>query len=411
MATALPLYTVLPFVAMLLAIAVLPLWLPHWWESNRNKLLVATGLGAPVLVLYLVREPGALVHMATDYVSFIILLTGLYVITGGMLLRGDLEATPLTNTVFLGIGSLLASFIGTTGASMLLIRALLQTNRERTRVTHTAVFFIFLVSNIGGMLTPLGDPPLFLGYLAGVPFAWTFRLWPHWLTMTAALLVVYFVWDSIQYPRETKAARRRDHLQVEPLTVEGALNTVWLAGVVAAVALLHAPAREIAILSLAGISLWQTPGEIRRANGFTSSPMVEVAVLFLGIFLTMIPALELLHVRGGELGVREPWQFFWAAGTLSSFLDNAPTYLTFLALAQGLGLAPEVVGMPHVILAAISVGAVAMGANSYIGNAPNFMVKAIAETSGVRMPSFFGYMAYSGAILLPLFVAVTLLYF
>ncbi|HUM17390.1 MAG TPA: sodium:proton antiporter, partial [Candidatus Nitrosotalea sp.] len=345
MATALPLYTVLPFVAMLLAIAVLPLWLPHWWESNRNKLLVATGLGAPVLVLYLVREPGALVHMATDYVSFIILLTGLYVITGGMLLRGDLEATPLTNTVFLGIGSLLASFIGTTGASMLLIRALLQTNRERTRVTHTAVFFIFLVSNIGGMLTPLGDPPLFLGYLAGVPFAWTFRLWPHWLTMTAALLVVYFVWDSIQYPRETKAARRRDHLQVEPLTVEGALNTVWLAGVVAAVALLHAPAREIAILSLAGISLWQTPGEIRRANGFTSSPMVEVAVLFLGIFLTMIPALELLHVRGGELGVREPWQFFWAAGTLSSFLDNAPTYLTFLALAQGLGLAPEVVGM------------------------------------------------------------------
>ena len=411
MATALALYTVLPFVAMLLAIAVLPLWLPHWWESNRNKLLVAAGLGAPVLVLYLVREPGALVHMATDYVSFIILLTGLYVITGGMLLRGDLEATPLVNTVFLGIGSLLASFIGTTGASMLLIRALLQTNRERTRVTHTVVFFIFLVSNIGGMLTPLGDPPLFLGYLAGVPFTWTFRLWPQWLTMTAALLVVYFVWDSIQYPRETKAARRRDRLQIEPLTVEGALNTVWLAGVVAAVAFLHAPAREIGILALAGISLWQTPREVRRANGFTTYPMVEVAVLFLGIFLTMIPALELLHVRGGELGVRKPWQFFWAAGTLSSFLDNAPTYLTFLALAQGLGLTPEVVGMPHVILAAISVGAVAMGANSYIGNAPNFMVKAIAETAGVRMPSFFGYMAYSGAILLPVFVAVTLLYF
>jgi len=409
--TALPLYTVLPFVAMLLAIAFFPLWLPHWWESNRSKLAVAAVLGAPVLVLYLSRQPGALVHMAADYVSFIILLAGLYVIAGGVRLTGDLEATPLVNTAFLATGSLLASLVGTTGASMLLIRPLLQTNRERARVTHTVVFFIFLVSNIGGMLTPLGDPPLFLGYLQGVPFAWTLRLWGPWLTMTAALLLVYHVWDSRQHARETKAVLRRDHTQIEPLRIRGALNGTWLAGVVAAVAFLHAPVRELAILALAGISLWRTPKAIRRANQFTAGPMVEVAVLFLGIFLTMIPALELLHTRGGELGVRQPWQFFWATGVLSSFLDNAPTYLTFLALAQSLGLPAEVVGVPHVILAAISVGAVAMGANTYIGNAPNFMVKAIAESAGVRMPSFFGYMAYSGAVLLPLFALVTVLFF
>jgi Na+/H+ antiporter NhaD/arsenite permease-like protein len=411
MAAPLPLHTVLPFVALLLAIALFPLGLPHWWESNRNKLLVAAVLGTPSLVLYLVREPAALVHTATDYVSFIILLTGLYVISGGVLLRGDLEAQPLVNTTFLALGALLASGIGTTGASMLLIRALLQTNRERARVTHTVVFFIFLVSNIGGMLTPLGDPPLFLGYLAGVPFTWTFRLGLPWLMMTVTLLVVYFVWDSIAYSRETGRARHRDREQIEPLAIHGVLNGVWLAGVVAAVAFLRAPVREIAILAFAGLSLWRTPREIRRANGFSGRPMIEVAVLFLGIFLTMMPALELLRLRGGELGVREPWQFFWATGALSSFLDNAPTYLVFLALAQGLGLPSEVVGVPHVVLAAISVGAVGMGANTYIGNAPNFMVKAIAEEAGVRMPSFFGYMAYSGAVLLPLFAAVTLLFF
>ena len=259
MPTALPLYTVLPFVAMLLAIALFPLWLPHWWESNRSKLVVAAALGAPVLVVYLARQPAALVHMATDYVSFIVLLAGLYVIAGGVRLTGDLEATPLVNTAFLATGSLLASLVGTTGASMLLIRPLLQTNRERTRVAHTVVFFIFLVSNIGGMLTPLGDPPLFLGYLQGVPFAWTLRLWLPWLTMTAALLLLYFVWDSRQHARETKAALRRDHTQIEPLRIRGALNAVWLAGVVAAVAFLHAPGRELAILVLAGISLWRTP--------------------------------------------------------------------------------------------------------------------------------------------------------
>ena len=411
MTATLPFYSTLPFIAMLLAIATFPLWIPHWWERNQNKLVVSCALGLPILGLYLIRDRGELLHMGADYVSFIILLAGLFVISGGVLLRGDLVASPLTNTAFLTLGGLIASLVGTTGASMLLIRPLLQTNRERTRVKHTVIFFIFIVSNVGGMLTPLGDPPLFLGYLAGVPFTWTLRLWPQWLFLTGALLATYFVWDSIVYAREPLSALRRDRAQIEPLRVRGGTNAVWLAGVVLAVAFLSAPLREVAIVLLAGLSLWRTPATIRRANGFTWYPIIEVAVLFLGIFLTMIPALELLRQRGGELGVRTPAQFFWATGVLSSFLDNAPTYLAFLALGQGLGLAGEVVGVPAAILAAISVGAVAMGANTYIGNAPNFMVKSIAEEAGVKMPSFFGYMLYSGAILIPLFVLVTLLFF
>ncbi len=352
-----------------------------------------------------------LLETGEEYLSFIILLGGLYAIAGGIRLWGDLEATPLTNTAFLALGALLASFVGTTGASMLLIRPLLQTNSERARVTHTVIFFIFLVSNIGGLLTPLGDPPLFLGYLEGVPFAWTFRLWLPWLCTTSALLLTYFVWDSIQHTREPLAALRRDRRRIEPLRLQGGVNMLWLAGVVLAVAFVRDPWREAVIVALVGLSWWSTPRGVRRANGFTTYPIVEVAAIFLGIFLTMIPALELLRARGGELGVSEPWQFFWATGVLSSFLDNAPTYLTFLALAQGLGLADEVVGVSHAVLIGISLGAVFMGANTYIGNAPNFMVKSIAEKAGVKMPSFFGYMAYSGGILLPLFIALTFLFF
>jgi len=402
---------VLPFVAMLLAIAVCPLWVPHWWESNWNKMVASAALGLPVLAFYGVRHPAALLHTAEDYVSFIILLAGLFVISGGILLRGDLVATPATNTAFLALGGVLASFVGTTGSSMLLVRPLLQTNSERTRVKHTVVFFIFIVSNVGGMLTPLGDPPLFLGYLAGVPFTWTFRLWPQWGLMLVVLLAAFFAYDSVQFSREPLAAIRRDRSHVEPLRVRGGLNAAWRVGVVLAVAFVRAPWRELAIVALAVLSLKLTPVRIRRDNGFSAGPMVEVAVLFAGIFLTMIPALDLLRLRGAELGVRAPWQFFWASGALSSFLDNAPTYLAFLALAQGLRLPGEIVGVPAAILTAISVGAVAMGANTYIGNAPNLMVKAIAEEAGVKMPSFFGYMVYSGTILLPLFVLVTVLFF
>ncbi|HWN92119.1 MAG TPA: sodium:proton antiporter, partial [Verrucomicrobiae bacterium] len=224
--SALPFYTVLPFVFVLLAIAVFPLWIPHWWESKRNKLLVACVLGLPVLVLYMMRRPAALVGMGEEYVSFIILLAALYVVSGGVLLRGDLVATPLTNTGFLTVGAVLASVVGTTGASMLLIRPLLQTNRERARVKHTVIFFIFIVSNVGGMLTPLGDPPLFLGYLQGVPFTWTLRLWPAWLLMVGMLLLVYFVWDSTQYARERLEAIRGDRARVVPLRVRGGLNAL-----------------------------------------------------------------------------------------------------------------------------------------------------------------------------------------
>jgi Na+/H+ antiporter NhaD/arsenite permease-like protein len=407
----LPPYTIVPFATMLLAIAVCPLLVPHWWESNRNKLVVACVLGLPVTGLYALRAPHVLLETIEEYAAFILLLTALYVIAGGVRLSGDLEATPLVNTTFLATGSVLASVLGTTGASMLLVRPVLRTNRQRTRITHTVVFFIFLVSNIGGLLTPLGDPPLFLGYLEGVPFAWTLRLAPHWLFAVIVLLLAYLVWDSVAYGREPARALVRDQAERQPLRIEGTLNFLWLAGVVVGVAFLHSPWREVLILALTGLSLWRTPRAVHRANELTPHPMVEVAVLFLGIFVTMIPALELLRDRGAELGAREPWHFFWATGLLSSFLDNAPTYLTFLALGQGMRLPDEVVGVPHAILAAISVGAVFMGANTYIGNAPNFMVKAIAESSGVRMPSFFGYLLYSGGILLPVFAAVTWLFF
>jgi Na+/H+ antiporter NhaD/arsenite permease-like protein len=401
----------LPFAGLLLAIAILPLAAPHFWESNLRKLMVAGALALPVLALYAHVRPEALGHAARDYVSFIILLGGLFVISGGILLEGDLEATTRTNALLLGAGALFASFIGTTGASMLLIRPLLQTNRERKRVAHTVVFFIFLVSNVGGCLTPLGDPPLFLGYLAGVPFTWTFRLLPEWLFTVALVLAAYVVWDRRERARETVADLKRDFYEVRPLRIAGKDNFVLLLGVLAAVALLQAPWRELVIVALAALSFFRTDRELHAANRFTFQPILEVAALFAGIFVTMLPALDLLRARGAELGVREPWQFFWASGLLSSFLDNAPTYLTFLALAKGLGLAPEVVGVPHEILRAISLGSVFMGANSYIGNGPNFMVRAIAEERGVRMPSFGGYMVYSGLVLLPIFVVVTLVFF
>jgi len=401
----------LPFAGLLLAIAILPLAAPHFWDSNLRKLAVAGALALPVLSLYAQVRPGALGHAASDYVSFIVLLGGLFVISGGILLEGDLQATTRTNAFLLGAGALFASFVGTTGASMLLIRPLLQTNRERKRVAHTVVFFIFLVSNIGGCLTPLGDPPLFLGYLAGVPFAWTLRLLPEWLFTVVLVLAVYVVWDRRERAREAAADLKRDFYEVRPLRIAGKDNLVLLAGVLAAVALLQAPWRELVILGLAWLSYSRTDRALHEANRFTFRPILEVAALFAGIFVTMLPALDLLRARGAELGVREPWQFFWASGMLSSFLDNAPTYLTFLALARGLGLTPEVAGVPHEILRAISLGSVFMGANSYIGNGPNFMVRAIAEERGVRMPSFVGYMLYSGAVLLPIFVVVTLVFF
>jgi Na+/H+ antiporter NhaD/arsenite permease-like protein len=402
---------IVPFAALVLGLGLLPFIAPRLWATNLRKLGVCAALALPVAVLYAVHDRGALAAAARDYVSFLALLAGLFVVAGGVHLDGDLPALPRVNTAFLGIGALLASFIGTTGASVLLIRPLLHTNAQRRHITHTVVFFIFLVSNIGGCLTPLGDPPLFLGYLAGVPFAWTLRLFAPWAVTVGLLLAVYFLWDSRAWAKETAADRRADRLEARPLRLAGKGNLVLLGGIVAAAAFLRAPWREAAMVALAGLSLWRTPPAVRLANRFTFEPILEVAAVFAGLFVTMIPALDLLRAHAPAFGLRAPWHFFWAAGLLSSFLDNAPTYVAFLAVAQGLQGTAEVVGVSHDVLAAISLGAVFMGANSYIGNGPNLMVRSIAEARGVRMPSFAGYMAYSGLVLLPVFALVSVLYF
>ncbi len=407
------------FALMLLAIAILPLAAEKWFHHNKNKLLVSAVLGLPVLGFMLYLDPHQVLHTGKEYVSFIILLASLFVISGGILVRADLRATPLVNTAFLAIGSVLASFMGTTGAAMLLIRPLLSTNSERTKKVHTVIFFIFLVANIGGCLTPLGDPPLFMGYLAGVPFSWTFRLVVEWISVVGFVLLVYFIMDSIIVSKEPSAALRRDRLEIVPLKVAGHwLNLPLLAGVVLSVAFLteHVapfPVREGVLVSLGLASWFGTPRELRQANKFTFYPIVEVAVLFAGIFATMIPPIMILQARGAELGVSSPASFFWATGALSSFLDNTPTYVVFFSLAKGLGVpagAVGVAGVEQTLLVGISLGAVFFGANTYIGNAPNFMVRSIAEEQGVRMPSFFGYMLWAMAILLPAFAAVTFVF-
>jgi len=405
------LWWIAPFAAMLLAIAILPLAAPRFWESNLRKLAVSALLGLPVLVLYGWQRPEALAHAAADYLSFIALLGSLFVISGGIVVTGDVEARPAVNTAFLAVGAVLASVIGTTGASILLIRPLLSTNQERRHVAHTVVFFIFMVANVGGCLTPLGDPPLFLGYLRGVPFMWTLRLAPHWLFVNSLLLAIYYFWDRREHARESPVDVIRDRTLVRPLHVGGKRNIALLLVVVASVAALPTPVREVALVGAALTCLAVTPSSIRQANRFTFHAIAEVAALFAGIFVTMVPALDILHARGPSLGLWLPWHFFWASGLLSSFLDNAPTYLTFLAVAQSLGLPSQVAGVSHEVLAAISTGAVFMGANTYIGNGPNLMVRAIAEERGVRMPTFGGYMLYSGAVLIPCFVLVTLVFF
>lgn len=431
---------ILPFAGMLLCIAILPMVAHHWWEQHRNQLLVSATWSAPVVgyLLWLIftdhhAESAAhgLTHALEEYVSFIALLGSLFVISGGILLKGDLEGKPSTNTAFLAVGALISNIIGTTGASMLLIRPMLRTNSEREYVKHIPLFFIFLVSNIGGALTPIGDPPLFLGYLRGVPFFWTLEhLWHIWLFPIIVLLIMFYVVDRYFYGKERQESIQQDRLEFKPLGFEGAWNFLLLGGVVAAVLLLspdaevhdfrHYYAREIAMAALAGLSVWRTSRKIREANSFTYGPILEVAALFCGIFLTMIPATMILQARGAALGLTEPWHYFWATGLLSSFLDNAPTYVTFAAMACGgvpectsaeqLGaLASSPTGMP--LLVAISAGAVFMGANSYIGNGPNFMVRAIAEENGYKMPSFFGYVAWAGVILIPVFILVTFIYF
>jgi Na+/H+ antiporter NhaD/arsenite permease-like protein len=427
-----------PFGLLLLAIAVLPLVAAHWWEHNKNKAIVAGLLAAP-MAAYLVTLGNAgqhaLVESVEEYIAFIVLLGSLFIISGGIYVQGSLSGTPLVNTGILAIGAAIASFVGTTGASMLLIRPLLRANAPRERKVHVVVFFIFIVSNCGGLLTPLGDPPLFMGFLRGVPFEWTMRLWREWLLVNGALLFVFNIWDQAVLNREERArpgSQLEAVMKHEPLRIRGMLNFLFLGGLVLAVYASGSGLgndgkqwpfgwREGAMIALSAVAYFSTKPTIRAENHFTFGPIIEVAVLFAGIFVTMVPALQILNARGEQLGVTSPAQFFWVAGALSSFLDNAPTYMTFASTAAGLSnIAPEgrylaayleTGPAAHHILAAISCGAVFMGANTYIGNGPNFMVKAIAEENGVAMPSFFGYMMYSGGILLPIFVIVTLLYF
>ena len=427
-----------PFVGLLLCIAILPLAAEEWFAKNRNRALVAALFGVPVVVYLAVafgaegrQSIGATLH---EYISFILLLTALFTISGGVYVTGDPLATPRNNILFLAVGAVLANFIGTTGAAMLLIRPVLRANAERTHMRHTVIFLIFIVCNMGGLLTPIGDPPLFLGFLRGIDFFWTLRLVLHWAVAVGLTLAVYAVLEVRAYRREPALVAAADRAEYVPIRLMGMLNVVFLGGVVMTT-ILSGPLtdageaigfpylRELLYVAMIALSLTFGPKRPRELNEFSWAPIQEVAIIFAGIFATMIPALAILEARGDELGLTQPWQFFWATGALSSFLDNAPTYLTFTSTAQGLldvhhtaGLmsttvVPAVGHPPSAFLAAVSCGAVFMGANSYIGNAPNFMVKSIAEESGVAMPHFFGYMGYAAVILLPIFALVTVLFF
>lgn len=407
-----PITWVAPFIILLVAIALLPFFFPHFWEKNRNKGLVAFILAAPTTFHLLSAHPEWLVHTLREYTAFIILGGALYVVAGGIDLEGDLKATPWINTTFLAIGSVLASLVGTTGASMVLIRVFLKTNQERRHTGHLPLFFIFIVSNMGGLLTPIGDPPLFLGFLRGVPFFWTLiHLFPIWALSNGILLVLFFLIDSRAYQKETPADLKKDAAAIEPLNLAGGINFLLLLGVVAGV-FLPTPARECEMVVMALASVWLTPKKVRKNNGFNFHPLIEVATLFAAIFITMVPSLELLRFYAPQLGIVKPVHFFWFSGALSSFLDNAPTYLTFFSLAQGLHLpGPDIAGVAPAILAAISAGAVMMGANTYIGNAPNFMVKAIADKAGFKTPSFIRYMFYSFLFLTPIYLLITFVFF
>lgn len=446
----LPLWSVLPFVGMLLSIAVWPLVNGTWWEHNMGKVSLFWSLVFFVPFLIAFGSDTAFTRAVEvyllDYLPFIILLFGLFVVAGGIILRGTLRGNPGVNVLLLLVGTILSSWIGTTGASMLMIRPVIRANEWRRYKAHIVIFFIFLIANIGGALTPVGDPPLFLGYLRGVPFFWTMRLILPMGFNVLILLALYYFLDSYFYRKEkVPLAKGRQ----DPLRVDGLQNLIYLGIIVGAVILSGILAknsafadqqtgnlygitvlrygeeavvlpytniiRDLAIL-LAAILSWKTTSkDIRKDNRFTWGPIKEVAILFAGIFMTMIPALAILHARGSELGLTHPAQFFWAAGALSSFLDNAPTYLVFLTTATSLGTTTGVTTTLGIVapkmLMAVSCGAVFMGANTYIGNAPNFMVRSIAEENNIRMPSFFGYMGWSIGILIPLFILDTLIFF
>lgn len=441
-------YSVIPFVLLLGAIAILPLFhkTEHWWEHNINRFKVAAGLGLITLVYYAflyghpVEDhfshghaerglPGSVIILKNailvEYIPFIALLFSLYVISGGIHLRGTLVGKPKLNASIIGIGGLLASFIGTTGAAMLLIRPLIRANEERRYVAHTIVFFIFVVCNTGGCLLPIGDPPLFLGYLRGVDFLWTLNLWPMWLVMNCVLVATYYLFDRFRFRSENLNLEEIEAEQKEPISVDGGINFLWLVGVICCVALLDpsrsipgtewAPPvfmREVLMGLLTAFSLLTTSNQTRQLNSFNYDAIVEVAALFIGIFICMQPPIQILDVYGSQLGIDEGWKFFWGTGLLSSCLDNAPTYVVFFETARTVAEpgAETISGVTSLHLVGISLGAVFMGAMTYIGNGPNFMVKAIAEKNNIRMPSFFGYMLYSVAFVLPACVLISLIF-
>ncbi len=443
----LPLWSVIPFAGILLSIALFPLLAPKFWHHHFPK--ISAGWAVLFAVPFLFAFGGdalyEILHIYfIDYIPFIILLWALYTVSGGIRIKGTLRGTPAVNCLLLLIGTAIASWVGTTGAAMLLIRPLLRANQDRRNKVHTVVFFIFLVANVGGSLTPLGDPPLFLGFLHGVPFFWTLKLLPEMLFVVACLITIYYGLDSYHYRREVRdGGGIPDDGEREPIGFEGLHNLVFLGGILGGVILsgfwrpgsytllgvhmdIQNTVRDIMLVCMGLLSLWTTKKTVRKANEFTWFPITEVAYLFAGIFMCIIPALAILKAGSeGALApmlslIREPVHYFWVVGLLSSFLDNAPTYLTFLnsALGQfhaGMAELPAVTALIHdeeIYLKAIATGAVFMGANTYIGNAPNFMVKSIAEESGVSMPSFFGYMIrYSLIILVPVFVLVTVIFF
>lgn len=436
--TSIPLWTLIPFVLMLLSIAVFPLVkkTEHFWESNRNKLIVSIILSIPVIAVFAANGmTHNIVHQVVyDYVPFIALLLSLFIVTGGIFINIDLEAKPINNTVMLAIGMVLASFMGTTGAAMLLIRPLLNINKQRRHTVHTVLFFIAIVANCGGLLTPLGDPPLFMLYLRGASFGWFFGLFAEWLTAGLLLLLVYFIYDTIMYKKENKLSLRRDAVEHEPLRIEGKINFVLLLGVIASVAFINKnyftvsddPARNDNMLKLIQsgaliviglLSMLLTKKKTRfEDNKFSWTPILEVAALFIGIFITMVPALMYLQNNAPGMGLEKDYQFYYMTGVLSSFLDNTPTALAFHSVALGLDYTgfdgAMVAGVPEFLLKAISTAAVFFGAMTYIGNGPNFMVKAIAEQSGIKMPDFFKYI-YKFAIIfvLPVYVIVQLIFF
>lgn len=411
--------SILPFVFLLLAIAVMPFAAPKFWHENYHY--VSLGLGFITAVYYLLLTKGwELLHSIEEYVMFISLLTALFIISGGILIDIKGLATPLRNVLLLAIGGLIANVIGTTGASMLLIRPFIKTNKLRVTDFHI-VFFIFIVANVGGALTPIGDPPLFLGFLKGIPFFWIIdKVFFKWLLAFVLLLVIFYIYDYINFKKQPVEIEEREIKAKEKISIKGGYNFLFLAVIIASVFITEPMfLREIIMLLAAFISYKITNPEIHKRNRFNFHPIKEVAWLFIGIFVTMTPALELLRVHSPELGISTPTQFYWLTGSLSGFLDNAPTYLTFLTASMGVyGLdinsIQDVLRFiteheKHVI--AISISSVFFGAMTYIGNGPNFMVKSIADHQNVETPGFFGYMLkFSIPVLIPLYILIWLLF-